>query len=830
MSKSNNQNNDTNLNIDQLVNNLQNLHLNKTMATIQAAKEIANTLRQFTGRSEHLESFLNSADRFYERYGRTQDNSLSEFVFASICSKIIDEAGNFILCRPDLGTWPEVKQALKEKFGDKIDRHVLQQQFIFLTRNKHENISDFIERLKLTKMRLNLKINSDTHVDPQTKLSLIQQNEITAITVLISNCNSELRTLLMLKNPSNIDEATSLVLNHSLMEQQINFRYQSWDRNPNKFQQRPISQQKQNNIGSNRNYNFINRAREWTPNHQNSSIPVNYYNQGQRHPVEFEQRNIQRHYPTNEQVFGKQKNVFAPNGSFKPSFKEVPMSTTSRVPSAKSNNVQNRHRKSYFANTGPANFISEELTNVEITDSPPKYHNNYISEEQYQTYYDDNEYSINEQDFSQQQPSNRRNVNLNNLSPNSLPFIEIKNPPIKLLIDTGCHPSLLRPYIAEKYFPNKIFKSETPIITCTGQSKAHSKARIPIFNELKSLNKTLDETIEFVLFEFHDYFDGILGMRDIRRMNLNIDPTNNILFNNQINIPFKYRNQFNTQSFEIPPHTSIMKKLKTSLPNGEVIIPDLSANSIKIFNSILKINNGYTNLEFTNPTSKTQLVKIDENFLQPFAKSFDSSQYECFHIDEISPPRNSTIKSDFDFSLIRTDHMNIEEKHAIKSLLSEYKEVIHNPDQKLTFTNTVKHEIKTKDEIPIHSKSYRYPYVHKAEVSKQINKMLEDGIIRPSQSPWSSPIWIVPKKLDASGKQKWRIVVDYRKVNEKTIDDRYPLPNISDILDKLGRSQYFTTLDLASGFHQIEMHPNSVEKTAFTVEHGHYEYVRMPFG
>ncbi|KAK9872564.1 hypothetical protein WA026_018699 [Henosepilachna vigintioctopunctata] len=355
MSKSNNQNNDTNFNIDQLVNNLQNLHLNKTMATIQAAKEIANTLRQFTGRSEHLESFLNSADRFNERYGRTQDNSLSEFVFASICSKIIDEAGNFILRRPDLGTWPEVKQALKEKF--------------------------------------------DTHVDPQTKLSLIQQNEITAITVLISNCNSELRTLLMLKNPSNIDEATSLVLNHSLMEQQINFRYQLWDRNPNKFQQRPISQQKQNNISSNRNYNFINRAREWTLNHQNSSIPVNYYNQSQRHPVEFEQRNIRRHYPTNEQVFGKQKNVFAPNGSFKPSFKEVPMSTTSRVPSTKSNNVQNRHRKSYFANTGPANFISEELTNVEITDSPPKYHNNYISEEQYQTYYDDNEYSINEQDF-----------------------------------------------------------------------------------------------------------------------------------------------------------------------------------------------------------------------------------------------------------------------------------------------------------------------------------------------------------------------------------------------------------------------------------------------
>jgi hypothetical protein len=148
----------------------------------------------------------------------------------------------------------------------------------------------------------------------------------------------------------------------------------------------------------------------------------------------------------------------------------------------------------------------------------------------------------------------------------------------------------------------------------------------------------------------------------------------------------------------------------------------------------------------------------------------------------------------------------------------------------LTFTNHVKHVIKTTDELPVHTKSYRYPYIHKPEIQRQINEMLDNGIIKPSTSPWSSPVWIVPKKLDASGKQKWRMVIDYRKINEKTIDDRYPLPNITDILDKLGKSQYFTTLDLASGFHQIEMHTNSTEKTAFSVDNGHYEFTRMPFG
>lgn len=107
---------------------------------------------------------------------------------------------------------------------------------------------------------------------------------------------------------------------------------------------------------------------------------------------------------------------------------------------------------------------------------------------------------------------------------------------------------------------------------------------------------------------------------------------------------------------------------------------------------------------------------------------------------------------------------------------------------------------------------------------------IQQGIIQHSNSPWSSPIWIVPKKIDASGKQKWRRVIDYRKLNEKTIDDKYPLPNITDLLDKLGKANYFTTLDLASGYHQIEVHRDDISKTAFNVENGHYEFKRMPFG
>lgn len=74
------------------------------------------------------------------------------------------------------------------------------------------------------------------------------------------------------------------------------------------------------------------------------------------------------------------------------------------------------------------------------------------------------------------------------------------------------------------------------------------------------------------------------------------------------------------------------------------------------------------------------------------------------------------------------------------------------------------------------------------------------------------------------------MVIDYRSLNEKTLSDAYPLPNITDILDQLGGAKYVRTLDLASGFHQFPMDPASKSKTAFSYLYGHYEFNRMPFG
>lgn len=180
-------------------------------------------------------------------------------------------------------------------------------------------------------------------------------------------------------------------------------------------------------------------------------------------------------------------------------------------------------------------------------------------------------------------------------------------------------------------------------------------------------------------------------------------------------------------------------------------------------------------------------------------------------------------------SLFRTSHLTPVENKKLQVVLVNNKEVFHEPNTKLTCSTNVECSINTTDDIPSHQKVYPYPAAYAGEVKKQIDKLLADGIIRPSRSAWTAPVWIVPKKTDASGEKKFRMVIDYRKINEKTVADRYPMPEISYVIDQLKGQAYFTTLDLASGFHRIRMRESDIEKTAFSINNGKYEFTRMPF-
>lgn len=155
----------------------------------------------------------------------------------------------------------------------------------------------------------------------------------------------------------------------------------------------------------------------------------------------------------------------------------------------------------------------------------------------------------------------------------------------------------------------------------------------------------------------------------------------------------------------------------------------------------------------------------------------------------------------------------------------------NNANEKIPYNTKVFATIRTTDNEPVWCKQYPYPVSAQGFVESEIEKLLNDGIIRPSQSPYNSPIWVVPKKgFNSDGTKKQRLVIDYKKLNNKTIFDRYPIPGTERILSNLGNSRYFSTVDLESGFHQIRIKESDKEKTAFSVNGAKYEFERMPFG
>ena len=179
---------------------------------------------------------------------------------------------------------------------------------------------------------------------------------------------------------------------------------------------------------------------------------------------------------------------------------------------------------------------------------------------------------------------------------------------------------------------------------------------------------------------------------------------------------------------------------------------------------------------------------------------------------------------------LRTDHLNKTQIAKLEEAIQMYPNLFTEPNHKLTYTSRVQGEIRTTTDTPVFSKTYPYPMALKSEIEKQVLELLNDGIIRPSKSPYNAPVWIVPKKMDASGEKKYRMVIDYRKLNSITVPDRYPIPEINEVLSNLGENKYFSVIDLKSGFHQIPLKESDIEKTAFSINNGKFEFVRLPFG
>ena len=171
------------------------------------------------------------------------------------------------------------------------------------------------------------------------------------------------------------------------------------------------------------------------------------------------------------------------------------------------------------------------------------------------------------------------------------------------------------------------------------------------------------------------------------------------------------------------------------------------------------------------------------------------------------------------------DDVSQAEQEKFHALLSLYSDVIATNPEDLGHTQMLSHHINTGDAQPIRQATRRVPLPCQGKVQELLEDMLAKNIISPSKSPWASPVVLVRKK-DGSV----RFCVDYRKINEVTRKDAYPLPRVDDTLDTLSGSVWFSTLDLRSGYWQVEVDPSDREKTAFCTQQGLFEFNVMPFG
>ena len=160
------------------------------------------------------------------------------------------------------------------------------------------------------------------------------------------------------------------------------------------------------------------------------------------------------------------------------------------------------------------------------------------------------------------------------------------------------------------------------------------------------------------------------------------------------------------------------------------------------------------------------------------------------------------------------------------NLLKKHEEIFSISDTDIGICNRIKHRTDVTTDIPFKQRHRRIPPSMVEEVRQHIEQLLAAGVIRPSKSPYSSNVVLVRKKNG-----KLRLCVDYRQLNNITVKDSFALPRMDEIFDCLHDAKYFSTIDMKSGYHQIEVEESHKERTAFTIESiGFYEYNKMLFG
>ena len=170
--------------------------------------------------------------------------------------------------------------------------------------------------------------------------------------------------------------------------------------------------------------------------------------------------------------------------------------------------------------------------------------------------------------------------------------------------------------------------------------------------------------------------------------------------------------------------------------------------------------------------------------------------------------------------------LNAHEKIRLLQLLFKYQEVFSVDDDDIGTTTAIKHKIIPKSDKVVYRRQYRHTEEQNKLIDIEVEKLLKNGVIKESMSPYNNPVLLVPK----SEPGKWRFCLDCRYVNDLTEDQYFPIPRIDDAMDCLSGSTIFSVVDCTSGYHQVPLEEEASEMCAFSTRKGHWQYTKMPMG
>ena len=259
--------------------------------------------------------------------------------------------------------------------------------------------------------------------------------------------------------------------------------------------------------------------------------------------------------------------------------------------------------------------------------------------------------------------------------------------------------------------------------------------------------------------------------------------------------------------------------LKTTLPAEAEVTPTLvdfmgDAGTVEV-----EVSNATNRPIVISPRSvlcELQQVDVEEGATAADGVNNEEDSKECAQTEE-------------DFLgqfVIDDEELTPEQIQRFRTLLIEYRDVFSTGDFDIGHTQKVTHRIDLTDEVPFKQRHRSIPPSMYEEVRTHLKQLLKHGIITESNSPWASGIVLVKKKDG-----RLRFCIDYRQLNQRTVKDSYALPRIDEMIDHLIGAKYFSSLDMRSGYYQVEVEEDHKPRTAFTVGPlGFYQCERMPFG